>query len=70
MKDRPGHDYRYAIDPSKAERRLGWKPRETFESGIRKTVAWYLQNKEWIEQITSGSYRDWIKLQYNSHVSP
>ena len=69
VKDRPGHDYRYAIDPSKAERHLGWKPRETFESGIRKTVTWYLQNNEWVEQIISGSYRDWINLQYSPHAN-
>ena len=64
VKDRPGHDYRYAIDPSKIERELGWKSNETFETGIRKTVAWYLSNGGWIEHITSGAYRGWIREQY------
>ena len=64
VKDRPGHDRRYAIDASKIERELGWKPKETFETGIRKTVRWYLDNKEWVEHVTTGSYRDWMKQQY------
>jgi dTDP-glucose 4,6-dehydratase len=64
VKDRPGHDRRYAIDATKLERELGWKPAETFETGIRKTVQWYLDNKEWIEGVLSGSYRDWLKKQY------
>ncbi len=55
VKDRPGHDRRYAIDARKIERELGWKPRENFESGIRKTVQWYLQNEEWVKDVTSGS---------------
>lgn len=62
--DRPGHDRRYAIDPSKAERELSWKPAETFDSGIRKTVAWYLSHEDWIAEVTSGSYRDWMNVQY------
>jgi dTDP-glucose 4,6-dehydratase len=62
--DRPGHDRRYAIDPRKIEQELGWKPRETFESGIRKTVAWYLDNQPWVQDVTSGSYREWIDRQY------
>jgi dTDP-glucose 4,6-dehydratase len=65
VKDRPGHDRRYAIDASKLERELGWKPTETFETGIRKTVQWYLDNKEWTDGVLSGSYRDWIKKQYS-----
>jgi dTDP-glucose 4,6-dehydratase len=65
VKDRPGHDRRYAIDASKLERELGWKPAETFETGIQKTVQWYLDNQEWTEGILSGSYRDWVKKQYN-----
>lgn len=65
VKDRPGHDRRYAIDASKLERELGWKPAETFESGIRKTVQWYLDNQGWTEGVFSGSYRDWLKKQYN-----
>ncbi|MCY1426664.1 dTDP-glucose 4,6-dehydratase 2 [compost metagenome] len=57
VKDRPGHDRRYAIDASKIERELGWKPQETFESGIRKTVQWYLDNRQWWERVLSGDYR-------------
>jgi len=64
VKDRPGHDRRYAIDAGKIERELGWKPNESFETGIRKTVRWYLDNKEWVEHVTTGSYRDWMKQQY------
>ena len=62
--DRPGHDRRYAIDASKLERELGWKPAETFESGITKTVQWYLEHPEWIAGVVSGDYRDWLKKQY------
>lgn len=65
VKDRPGHDRRYAIDASKVERELGWRPAETFDTGIRKTVQWYLNNLEWIEGVVSGSYRDWVQKQYN-----
>jgi dTDP-glucose 4,6-dehydratase len=65
VKDRPGHDRRYAIDATKLERELGWKPAETFDTGIRKTVQWYLDNQEWTDGILSGSYRDWLKKQYN-----
>jgi len=64
VKDRPGHDRRYAIDASKIERELGWKPAETFETGIKKTVQWYLDNPKWIEGVVSGSYRQWIDQQY------
>jgi dTDP-glucose 4,6-dehydratase len=64
VKDRPGHDRRYAIDASKIERELGWKPAETFETGIRKTVQWYLDNPKWVEGVVSGSYRQWIDQQY------
>ncbi len=64
VKDRPGHDKRYAIDASKLERELGWKPAETFETGIRKTVRWYLDNQDWVNNITSGGYRDWVSKQY------
>jgi dTDP-glucose 4,6-dehydratase len=64
VKDRPGHDRRYAIDASKIERELGWKPAETFETGIRKTVAWYLANPAWVAHVQSGSYRDWTTQQY------
>jgi dTDP-glucose 4,6-dehydratase len=62
--DRPGHDRRYAIDATKIHRELGWKPAETFDSGIRKTVRWYLDNQEWVRQVQSGAYRAWIDLQY------
>lgn len=65
VKDRPGHDQRYAIDASKIKRELGWKPKETFDSGIKKTVQWYLDNLVWIEGVVSGSYRDWVQQQYN-----
>jgi dTDP-glucose 4,6-dehydratase len=64
VKDRPGHDRRYAIDATKLERELGWKPSETFESGIRKTVEWYLNNSNWVNNVTSGAYREWINKQY------
>ena len=63
--DRPGHDRRYAIDATKIERELGWKPKETFETGLRKTVAWYLNNEAWVQQVTSGAYRQWIATHYS-----
>lgn len=62
--DRPGHDKRYAIDAGKIERELGWKPRETFESGLRKTVEWYLANGDWVSKVTSGEYQQWVTTQY------
>jgi len=65
VKDRPGHDRRYAMDIAKIESELGWRPRETFESGIRKTVHWYLDNDAWIQNVTSGRYRQWIATQYS-----
>ncbi|SEJ39726.1 dTDP-glucose 4,6-dehydratase [Azotobacter beijerinckii] len=64
--DRPGHDRRYAIDARKLERELGWKPAETFETGIRKTVQWYLANQEWVTGVLDGSYRDWVQTQYGA----
>lgn len=64
--DRPGHDRRYAIDARKLERELGWKPSETFDSGIRKTVRWYLDNPDWVAHVQSGAYRDWVKVQYRA----
>jgi dTDP-glucose 4,6-dehydratase len=64
--DRPGHDRRYAIDASKIERELGWKPAETFETGIRKTVQWYLDNQAWVQNVTSGAYREWLGKQYGA----
>ncbi len=65
VKDRPGHDRRYAIDARKIERELGWRPAETFDTGIRKTVRWYLENPSWVEGVVSGAYRDWLQKQYN-----
>jgi dTDP-glucose 4,6-dehydratase len=62
--DRPGHDRRYAIDASKIHQQLGWKPQETFDSGIRKTVQWYLQHADWVAQVQSGAYRDWVNTNY------
>ena len=64
VKDRPGHDFRYAIDCAKLENELGWSPRETFDSGIRKTIQWYLDNREWVERVKSGEYRTWIEQHY------
>ena len=64
VKDRPGHDRRYAIDAAKIERELGWRPAESFESGIRRTVQWYLDCQDWVEHVTSGAYRDWVTRQY------
>ena len=64
VKDRPGHDRRYAIDARKIERELGWKPQETFESGITKTIDWYLTNAQWVADVTSGQYRQWVNTQY------
>ncbi len=62
VQDRPGHDLRYAIDASKIQLELGWAPEETFESGIRKIVEWYLNNAEWVAHVKSGSYQQWIDL--------
>jgi len=65
VQDRPGHDRRYAMDTRKIERELSWRPRETFETGIRKTVEWYLANDTWIREVTTGHYREWIATQYS-----
>ncbi len=64
VKDRPGHDRRYAIDARKIERDLGWKPQETFETGLRKTVRWYLDNRAWVENVASGNYQNWLTQNY------
>lgn len=64
VQDRPGHDQRYAIDATKLADTLGWKPQETFETGIEKTVNWYLQNQDWVHNVTSGEYRNWIQTHY------
>lgn len=64
MTDRPGHDRRYAIDARKLERELGWKPAETFETGLAKTVRWYLDHQEWVDEVVSGDYRKWVETNY------
>jgi dTDP-glucose 4,6-dehydratase len=69
VKDRPGHDRRYAIDASKIERELGWRPAERFESGLRKTVRWYLDHPAWVESLRTGAYLDWIKKNYTERVT-
>ncbi|MAK30830.1 dTDP-glucose 4,6-dehydratase [Acinetobacter sp.] len=66
VKDRPGHDLRYAIDASKIKKDLGWVPQETFESGLRKTVEWYLANQEWVKHVQSGEYQNWVQNQYQA----
>lgn len=68
VKDRPGHDRRYAIDSTKLQTQLGWKAKENFETGIRKTVQWYLSNQEWIDTVKSGAYRDWTAKQYGDRL--
>ena len=68
VQDRPGHDRRYAIDAGKIERELGWKPADTFESGIRKTVCWYLEHQAWVANVTSGSYRNWVARNYGERA--
>jgi dTDP-glucose 4,6-dehydratase len=65
VKDRPGHDRRYAVDASKLERDLGWRPQETFETGLRKTVLWYLENETWVKHVVSGEYQLWVEKQYS-----
>jgi dTDP-glucose 4,6-dehydratase len=68
VKDRPGHDRRYAIDATKLETELGWRAEETFESGLKKTIRWYLDNQAWVDGVTSGSYREWIHTQYGKAI--
>ncbi|MDB5813291.1 MAG: rfbB [Rhodocyclales bacterium] len=70
VQDRPGHDRRYAIDARKIERELGWRPAETFETGIHKTVRWYLDNQEWVDNVQSGAYRDWMAKNYADRTAP
>ena len=64
VKDRPGHDRRYAIDARKIEKELGWTPKETFDTGLRKTIQWYLDNSAWINDVVSGQYQQWIDQNY------
>ena len=64
-KDRPGHDRRYAIDPDKSNNELGYKPEESFETGIKKTVGWYLNNESWWRDVMDGSYSEWIDINYS-----
>ena len=66
VQDRPGHDRRYAIDATRLQRELGWRPAETFETGIRKTVRWYLDHQDWVANVTSGAYRQWVSTQYGA----
>lgn len=68
VQDRPGHDLRYAIDPAKAERELGWKPEVNFETGLRETIDWYLNNRDWVERIRSGAYRQYYEQQYGNRM--
>jgi len=68
VKDRPGHDRRYAIDCTKLQRDLGWSPKESFHTGIRKTVQWYLDNAQWVEKVVSGEYREWIAGNYSARI--
>lgn len=69
VKDRPGHDRRYAIDAHKIERELGWRPTETFQTGIRKTVQWYLENQAWVQHVQSGEYQQWVKKNYKERTT-
>jgi dTDP-glucose 4,6-dehydratase len=69
VQDRPGHDRRYAIDARKIERELGWRPAETFETGIRKTVQWYLDNQHWVQHVISGEYQHWMERNYAERAS-
>jgi len=68
VKDRPGHDLRYAIDAAKISGELGWRPMETFESGMARTVAWYLDNEAWLAAVTSKEYQKWISVNYEESV--
>lgn len=68
--DRPGHDRRYAINADKIERELGWRPAETFATGLRKTIEWYLANQGWLEEVTSGAYRQWVETNYSKREAP
>ena len=69
VKDRLGHDRRYAIDAGKIEKELGWRPAETFETGLEKTIGWYLDHADWTARVKNGSYRDWIRANYGAEVA-
>jgi dTDP-glucose 4,6-dehydratase len=66
VKDRPGHDRRYAIDSGKITQQLHWRPKESFETGLRKTISWYLENQDWVNRVRSGEYQRWIKEHYGA----
>ena len=66
VKDRPGHDRRYAIDATKINKELGWKPSVTFEEGLSQTIDWYLENEEWLQHVTSGAYKEYYQIQYST----
>jgi dTDP-glucose 4,6-dehydratase len=68
VKDRPGHYLRYALDLSKIKKKLGWQPKETFSSGLRKTIRWYLNNTEWVNAIKTGEYTKWIEKNYANRL--
>ena len=69
VKDRPGHDLRYAIDSTKIRKELGWRPQETFETGLRKTVRWYLDNQSWVNSVKTGEYQQWLKQNYEQRAT-
>ncbi len=69
VEDRPGHDHRYAMDIRKIQAELGWRPTESFETGIRKTVQWYLEHQSWVENVTSGAYKHWMQTNYALRLS-
>jgi dTDP-glucose 4,6-dehydratase len=66
IKDRPGHDYRYAMDSTKLQQELSWQPQETLASGLRKTIRWYLENQDWLKSVKSGDYQNWIQENYEN----
>ena len=70
VKDRPGHDRRYAMNIAKIKHKLGWRPVQNFDSGIRKTISWYLENTRWVEAVLSGEYKKWVELNYSNRGLP
>jgi dTDP-glucose 4,6-dehydratase len=67
VKDRPGHDLRYAVDCARIEAELGWHPRESIDSGLRKTIQWYLDHRDWVDRVRSGEYQEWVKQHYGGN---